>query len=78
MHVDILSVNLLGAAANYNYASHIDSIQPQKSAQVISYDPRFTALMGNNITATITDQQDWEFAYAAFSPPRGAPAIYPP
>lgn len=65
MHVDILSVNLLSAAANYNYASYIDSLQPQKSVQVTSYDPRFTTLMGNNITATITDQQDWEFAYAA-------------
>ena len=62
MHVDVLRVNLLSAAANYNYASYIDSIQPQKSAQVISYDPSFTALMGNNITATITDHQNWEFA----------------
>ena len=55
MHVDILSANLLGAAANYNHTSYIDSTGSQKSAQVISYDPESTILMGNNITATITD-----------------------
>ena len=63
MHVDTLSVNLLQAAANFSYGSYIGAVQPENSVQVISYNARFNELMGSNVTATLTDQQDWEFAY---------------
>lgn len=63
MHVDTLSVNLLQAVADYNYGSYYGAIRPEDSVQVISYDARFNELMGSNVTATLTDQQDWDFAY---------------
>ena len=61
MQVDILNVQLLQAAANHTQSSYLASLQPENSVQAISYDARFSDLMGNNISATLTDQQSWDF-----------------
>lgn len=66
MQVDTLSVQLLQAAASHTPGSYLASLQPENSVQVMSYDARFSNLMGNNISATLTDQQSWDFVYGAF------------
>jgi hypothetical protein len=54
----MLQVNLLQLAANSTY---ISSIAPVNGVQVISYSPKFTDLIGPNLTSKLVDQRDYEF-----------------
>ena len=60
-----LQLDLLQLAANISYAGFIFSLVPNNTVQLISYDERFPALVGGNVSSKLTAQRDYEFVYAA-------------
>ena len=57
----ILQPDLLQLAANFTYAVLLSSSKPNNTVQLISYDDRFPALVGADVSSKLTAQRDYEF-----------------
>lgn len=57
----ILQPDLLQLAANFSYAGYMSSLIPNDTVQLISYDDRFPALVGANVSSKLTAQRDYNF-----------------